>query len=111
MTKTEILEELVYEQKKHSICKHCPIRWNGGRSHPRAGKVKHLKPEDLETDVVRHAPRLHNGNIPAFTECPFKQICELKNTCHHLGRNHKVDFSCAWARRFELSRKENSNDY
>jgi hypothetical protein len=48
MTKTEILEELIYEQKKHSICKHCPIRWNGGRSHPRAGKVKIIKPSIIQ---------------------------------------------------------------
>ena len=44
--------------------------------------------------------RLMNGRIPAHTECPFKNICTY--SCHHVGVQHLVPFSCAMARLFDL---------
>ena len=50
--------------------------------------------------------KLINGKIPAFTECPFRNKCEIaqhgQNRCSHLGLWHSVAFSCASARAFDL---------
>lgn len=47
---------------------------------------------------------LVDGKIPANTECPFEQRCEIKaeGACSHTGVLHSVAFSCAAARSFEL---------
>ena len=42
------------------------------------------------------------GRIPEQTNCPFKKICPSIGVCHHEGREHKVEFSCATARAFDL---------
>jgi hypothetical protein len=48
--------------------------------------------------------KLINGQIPAYTTCPYKDKCELAagNSCHHLGVKHSVSYSCAAARSFEI---------
>jgi hypothetical protein len=50
---------------------------------------------------------LKNGKIPPFTECPFIEICEFKKqgACHHLGKEHPKEFSCASARGFKMLKK------
>jgi hypothetical protein len=52
--------------------------------------------------------KLIDGRIPAFTECPYKDKCEAK-VCHHTGTKHKIPFSCAFARAFELLEKYQSS--
>ena len=49
--------------------------------------------------------RLFNGLIPAFTVCPFVKECELADSCGHLGKDHKINFSCGAARGFDLCKK------
>ena len=52
------------------------------------------------------ASKLKNGLIPAGTECPFKDECN-DSLCKHQGVWHTVNFSCAFARGFDLiHRKE-----
>ena len=46
--------------------------------------------------------RLFQGLIPAFTVCPFVKECELADDCKHLGKDHKVNYSCAVARGFDM---------
>jgi hypothetical protein len=45
---------------------------------------------------------LVDGNIPANTVCPFKFECKLAPTCHHMGKDHSVSYSCACARLHEM---------
>lgn len=47
---------------------------------------------------------LVDGNIPAWTECPFKSQCKFvqEGTCGHHGEGHTVSYSCAAARLFDL---------
>ena len=47
---------------------------------------------------------LVNGAVPANTDCPYKNRCELaqSDSCNHTGVNHAVPFSCAVARGFEI---------
>ena len=51
--------------------------------------------------------QLVNGRIPANTICPFRKECSVaaQGTCHHLGEQHKVAFSCGMARAFELVKR------
>lgn len=46
-----------------------------------------------------------NGRIPAYQECPFKKQCAIAqdDKCLHKGKEHEVDFSCAFARAFDLA--------
>lgn len=48
--------------------------------------------------------QLHEGKIPAHTECPFKAECNdgVKGWCAHKGKEHTVPFSCGTARAFDL---------
>lgn len=48
--------------------------------------------------------KLVDGRIPAYTECPFREKCEIAqaNRCNHLGVFHKSEYSCATARGFDL---------
>jgi hypothetical protein len=55
--------------------------------------------------------KLVDGLIPKGTVCPFKEECNLY-PCEHHGTEHKVDYSCALARGFDIiheskKRKEN----
>lgn len=45
---------------------------------------------------------LINGKIPPHTECPWKLSCQARmfHHCHHMGKKHEVEFSCAFARGF-----------
>lgn len=47
---------------------------------------------------------LVDGNIPAHTECFYRNKCEIAESgnCRHLGLDHPVAFSCAAARSFEV---------
>lgn len=47
---------------------------------------------------------LVDGKIPANTECPYKDKCEIfqAQKCHHQGLNHATAFSCAVARGFAI---------
>lgn len=47
---------------------------------------------------------LNEGMIPAHTPCPFTET-KCKNMCiaFHKGVEHKVPFSCAAARAWDLS--------
>jgi len=51
--------------------------------------------------------KLVDGNVPAYTACPYKTECKdfAKNFCVHTGTNHPVPFSCAMARSFEITEK------
>ena len=48
-----------------------------------------------------------NGCIPANTQCPFAKDCQgspdRKIFCTHNGKNHKVEYSCALARLFDIT--------
>jgi hypothetical protein len=47
--------------------------------------------------------QLENGYIPKYTACPYRFECgENGGNCVHKGENHRVDFSCAFARLFDL---------
>jgi hypothetical protein len=48
--------------------------------------------------------KLIEGFIPPRTICPFKNICQLSVICKHMGKQHTVQFSCAYAR--VLDKKE-----
>jgi hypothetical protein len=52
---------------------------------------------------------LVNGRVPAHTICPFREICEIKLTCNHLGLNHAIDYSCGVARGFEIALQASPN--
>jgi hypothetical protein len=45
-------------------------------------------------------PKLVNGKIPAFTECPYKGQCKTAKIgqCGHFGKDHPKSFSCSIAR-------------
>ena len=45
------------------------------------------------------------GRIPAHEVCPFKSICMIvaSGNCHHKGTESDVDFSCAIARMFDIT--------
>ena len=49
--------------------------------------------------------KLVDGCVPAFTDCPYRKECGNygKECCQQKGKDHKVPFSCAIARGFELS--------
>ena len=49
--------------------------------------------------------KLVDGLIPAYTNCPFRKDCILELGCHHMGILHKVAFSCASARGFDILNK------
>jgi len=55
---------------------------------------------------------LVDGNIPIGKECPFRKQCTVVATCKHLGKFHKVEFSCATARAYDMftELKEESNE-
>jgi len=56
--------------------------------------------------------KLIDGQIPSHTECPFKKECTL-TFCQHKGIEHKTNFSCGFARLFdilELPSKSKIND-
>jgi len=44
------------------------------------------------------------GRIPAGQACPFRVVCPRKsaNNCGHFGEEHKVEFSCATSRGFDM---------
>lgn len=48
--------------------------------------------------------KLIDGKLAAHQECPFRDQCEIArdNACRHLGVFHKVPYSCASARAFDL---------
>ena len=45
--------------------------------------------------------KLTDGLIPKHTACPFREECNMPG-CRQLGIEHKVDFSCALARAFDM---------
>lgn len=46
---------------------------------------------------------LVNGKIPVGQACPFKDHCTCHGTsCLHKGVDHKVPFSCGYARAFDM---------
>jgi hypothetical protein len=49
--------------------------------------------------------KLVNGRIPTGTDCPFRARCNIAESgnCRHLGKDHKVDFSCGTARLFDIT--------
>ena len=49
--------------------------------------------------------KLVDGRIPAYTPCPFRSECPIAkdNACRHMGVQHKIPFSCASARGYDLS--------
>lgn len=49
--------------------------------------------------------KLTFGSILAGTECPYREQCNIKDHCNHLGKDHVVDYSCAYARAYDLSYK------
>ncbi len=51
--------------------------------------------------------QLKDGRIPANTVCPFKDSCGIaqSNLCNHRGTDHRVAFSCATARGFDMLAK------
>lgn len=56
--------------------------------------------------------KLKSGNIPANTECPFVKRCTYHSSgrCHHKGKDHTCEFSCALARLMDqIDRTEVSN--
>lgn len=57
----------------------------------------HLKTSENKT---MKKSLLVDGKIPANTECPFRDKCNIakNNECKHNGKNHEVEFSCASAR-------------
>ena len=48
--------------------------------------------------------KLIKGKIPKGSECPWKNKCKIAigGSCHHQGKNHPCDFSCATARGFQM---------
>jgi hypothetical protein len=57
----------------------------------------------VAADSILNVPsKLVNGCIPAHTICPFKDSCGLAMSCHHMGLEHTVEFSCASARAGDL---------
>ncbi len=57
-----------------------------------------------EIDAMTKTSLLVDGNIPARTDCPFRSRCEVSEAgqCKHSGPFHRVAFSCAVARGFDL---------
>lgn len=51
---------------------------------------------------------LVNGNIPAFTDCPYNSSCNVANAgqCRHFGKDHPVPYSCALARLLKVIGKK-----
>ncbi|MCZ2224728.1 MAG: hypothetical protein LC122_13980 [Chitinophagales bacterium] len=51
-----------------------------------------------------NASLLKIGKIPAKTECPFKNYCDLakNNLCPHKGTEEEKDFECKVALNFDL---------
>lgn len=49
--------------------------------------------------------KLVMGNIPANTECPYRTECNPGISCHHQGVNHSCEFSCAFARLYDLTQR------
>lgn len=45
------------------------------------------------------------GRIPAHQVCPFRSICMIAamGDCYHKGVESDVDFSCAIARMFDIT--------
>lgn len=57
----------------------------------------------VDDDSTLNVPsKLVNGCIPAHTICPFKASCGLAMSCHHMGLDHTIEFSCASARAGDL---------
>ena len=48
--------------------------------------------------------KLKDGLILAYTDCPYREECGEygKQHCKQNGVEHKVDFSCAFARAHDL---------
>lgn len=69
--------------------------------------------------MSKHFIKLNkNGCIPAGKFCPFKNTCNLwlnkakkdqfmnrGGFCNHKGTNHKTEFSCGVARKFDFELK------
>jgi len=53
-----------------------------------------------------------NGRIPVNTDCPYRDICHIDKNgqCNHYGKNHGFDFSCATARAFDITFRDNPNN-
>lgn len=64
----------------------------------------------MKTTLTKPKSRLVFGAIPANTECPFLKQCSHDTMicmCGHQGKDHKVEFSCAAARAYDIfSNKE-----
>lgn len=60
--------------------------------------------------VVRPS-KLVKGRIPAHTNCPYAGKCSEPDTgfCRHKGVWHTVEFSCGFARAFDLIQKKAAN--
>ena len=57
------------------------------------------------TDFMpRNPSKLLAGKIPARTECPYVNICDIKamGECNHQGINHTMSFSCGVARAYDI---------
>lgn len=47
--------------------------------------------------------KLVNGRIPPHTICPFREQCgSADGKCYHTGLDHTKEFSCGYARAFDL---------
>lgn len=46
--------------------------------------------------------KLVEGRIPVGSVCPFKDKCEIGSSCYHTGKFHRMPFSCATARAYDL---------
>lgn len=55
-------------------------------------------------DTAETKRKLQNGLIPPGTPCPFKDQCRAvaAGLCKHKGTEHRVPFSCGFARAFEM---------
>jgi hypothetical protein len=50
------------------------------------------------------------GRIPKNTECPYKMECDPEGKfCRHLGLEHECDYSCAFARAYDISWRNEKN--
>lgn len=62
-------------------------------------------PSSIEMSYL-NANGLKDGNIPAGNACPFLSECGLKfDRCPTSDKPKQVDFSCAAARLFSLTKK------
>lgn len=86
-------------EKLHD-CKVCEFT----KFNEEEGHCYMFREEPAETCGKFTPTKLENGCIPANTECPFKGECDIRAVCMcaHGGLGHKVAFSCAAARFYDM---------